>query len=133
MAKARILVVDDEAAITRLVRLNLEQAGYEVKEENAGRRALGAVRSFRPDLVLLDVMMPDADGSEIANAIRCDATVGGTPIVFMTAIVSRKEAQSKQGQIGGNRFIAKPVAAKDLLTAIEAELAGTGQSGGPRA
>src|SRR5919109_851520 len=69
--KPRILIVDDEPAFTRLVKLALEQDGYyEVQEENHGRHALAAALEFRPDLVLLDVIMPDMGGAEVAAGFR---------------------------------------------------------------
>ena len=73
MSKQRILVVDDEPSITRLLKLNLEQTGrYEVRVENLGARAYEAAQEFMPDLVLLDIMMPDMDGSDVAASLKED-------------------------------------------------------------
>src|ERR1035441_8695941 len=90
--KKRILVVDDEPEITLMLKLNLEQTGrYEVRTENLGRRAIEAAREFRPDLILLDVMMPDMLGSEIAAQLEADPKLRAIKFVFLTAMVSKEE------------------------------------------
>lgn len=123
--KKRILVVDDEPQITKMIRLNLERTGdYEVREENRGSHAVETARGFRPDLVLLDVMMPDMEGSDVAAAFRDDATLAGVKIVFLTAIVTREETSPTGSVIGGNVFLAKPVRSEDLITCIEDSLRG---------
>ena len=89
--KKRILVVDDEPEITFMVKLNLEQTGrYEVRTENLGRRAIEAAREFRPDLILLDVMMPDMLGSEIAEQLQADPKLRAIKFVFLTAMVTKE-------------------------------------------
>lgn len=121
--KKRILVVDDEPGLTRLIRLNLEATGdYEVREENRGVQALAAARAFRPDLILLDVMMPDKEGGDVAAEIQEDPALAQTPIVFLTAIVTRQEAGPAGSEIAGHTFLAKPVRREDLIQCIEAQL-----------
>jgi CheY-like chemotaxis protein len=118
--KRRILLVDDEPSFTRLMKLNLEANGpYDVQVENDGRRALNAARSFRPDLIFLDVIMPDADGGEIASQLRADASLKNTPIVFLTAVVSKNEVIEHGAVIGGQTFLAKPVSFEDVKRTIE--------------
>jgi CheY-like chemotaxis protein len=118
--KKRVLLVDDEASFTRLMKLNLEANGaYDVRVENDGRKAVAAARSFRPDLVFLDVIMPDADGGEIAAAFRADPTLKNTPIVFLTAVVSKNEVIQHGDVIGGQMFLAKPVSVEDVKRTIE--------------
>jgi len=107
MSKKRILVVDDEPSITRLLKLNLEQTGnYEVREENLGAQALDAAREFKPDLVLLDVMMPDMDGGDVAAGLKQDPALRKTPVVFLTAAVKKEELGAPEGKIGGRMYIA---------------------------
>ncbi len=120
MTKHRILIVDDEHAITRMVKLNLESTGrYEVRGENSSVNALATAREFRPDLVLLDVIMPGADGGEIAARMKNDAILRQVPIVFLTATVSPKEA-GKGGLISaGMKFLAKPVSLATLVGCLE--------------
>ena len=116
----KILVVDDETSITRMIKLNLERTGkYEVHTENEGSRAIPAARKFRPDMIFLDVMMPDKSGDEIAAELKEDANLSGTPFVFLTAIVTRDEAEQSGGEIAGNTFLAKPVKTQELLETIE--------------
>jgi len=124
MNKKRILVVDDEKSITRLLKLNLEQTGnYEVREENFGARAVAAAQEFRPDLVLLDVMMPDMDGGDVAAGLRQDPALRNTPVVFLTAAVKKEELGAPDGKIGGRIYIAKPLNVKGVLSVIERTLA----------
>lgn len=121
--KKRILLVDDEAAITRMMRRNLEATGrFEVMDINDPQIALETARSFRPDLILLDVMMPDMDGGEVAAQIEEDKSLASTPIIFLTAIVSRNEVAPTGSTIGTHRFLAKPVKLDDLLVCIEDQL-----------
>jgi CheY-like chemotaxis protein len=123
MRKKKILVIDDEASVTRMVKVNLELAGpYEVKPENDPRHALAAAHEFEPDLILLDVMMPQMDGGEVANLIRSDPRLKHVPIVFLTAIVSKKETGGHEMVTSSGMFVAKPVSLKDLLECIENEL-----------
>ena len=128
MRKHRILLVDDEVALTRLLKLNLEHTGrYEVCAENAGKRALDTARQFRPDLVLCDVVMPDIGGGDVAAQLREDPRLADVPLVFLTAIVSKEEADKRGGTIGGHPFLAKPVAMEDLLACIERHLPSNGE------
>ncbi len=97
MKPKKILVVDDEPSITSLLKLNLEKTGaYTVRVENEGAQALPAARQFKPDLVLLDVMMPDLDGGDAAAQIRADPLLRDVPIVFLTAAVKKEELKGPE-------------------------------------
>jgi CheY-like chemotaxis protein len=116
----KILLVDDEPGLTRLIKANLERTGrYQVRTENQGTQAIPAAREFRPDLILLDVMMPDMSGDDVAAALRDDPDLRGTPHIFLTAIVTRDETAGAGTQIGGHIFLAKPVKTAELVAAIE--------------
>ena len=92
MTKKKILVVDDEASITRLLKLNLEKTGaYSVRTENEGIKTVEAAREFKPDLILLDVMMPDIDGGDVAAKLQADGLLNDVPLVFLTAAVKKEE------------------------------------------
>ena len=118
--KKRILVVDDEVALTRLIKLNLERTGnYEVRTENMGCMAIPAAKEFRPDLIFLDVMMPDMSGDEVAALLKEDPILSNIAFVFMTAIVTKEETQAMDTDIGGNMFLAKPVKTEELIATIE--------------
>lgn len=123
MGKKRILIIDDETGLTRLLKLNLEQTGtYEVRTENQGSHALAAAREFRPDLILCDVIMPDMEGSDVAAQIQADPSLADTPLVFLTAVVSREEVEAQGGVIGGHPFLAKPVTVDKIVECIEQHL-----------
>lgn len=118
--KRKILIIDDEAGFTRMVRLILEKTGaYEVREENDALQSLPVARAFKPDLILLDVVMPGNDGGDVAAKIKADATLKDTPVVFLTAIVPKREAGTDGLVSGGMVFLAKPVSMKALVTCIE--------------
>ena len=119
MEKKRILIIDDEASFTRMVKLNLEKTGlFEVREENKATYAVAAAREYKPDLILLDVIMPAMDGGDIAAQIQNDRHLKGTPIVFLTATVSQREAGVEGLNSGGCLFLAKPVTVENLIKAI---------------
>ncbi len=124
MSKTRILIIDDEIGFTRLLKLNLESTGkYLVQEENIGSSGLATAREFKPDLIFLDVMMPDADGGDLAARMHENRALKDTPIVFLTAAVKKKEIDSHGGVIGGFPYLAKPVDLDEILTCIEKRLA----------
>jgi CheY-like chemotaxis protein len=121
--KKRILLVDDEAGITRMMRRNLEATGrFEVTDINNPALALETARQFKPDLVLLDVMMPGMDGGTVAAALADDPQLGRVPVIFLTAIVSKKEVEPTGSMIGNHTFLAKPVKLEDLLACIDEQL-----------
>jgi two-component system OmpR family response regulator len=119
MNEKRILVVDDESGFTRLLRLTLESTGrYLVEEVNDGRQALAVARNFRPDIIFLDVVMPEIDGGDVAAQFKADPEFQNVPVVFLTAIVSSKEAKN-QTDIGGYAFLAKPISVETIERAVE--------------
>jgi len=121
--KRKILFVDDEADLTLLVKLNLEKTGlYEVRVENRAKNALWAAREYKPDLVLLDVMMPDLDGGDVASQLKSDALLKDVPVIFLTATVLKEEVGDKGKVIGGYPFIPKPFRSEVLLEQIAKSL-----------
>ncbi len=119
MDKKRILIIDDEPSFTRMVKLNLEKTGsFDVREENKATYALAAAREFKPDLILLDVIMPTMDGGDVAAQLENDKSLQGTPIVYLTATVSRREAGIGGLNSGGSLFLAKPVSLEHLIKCI---------------
>ena len=120
--KRRILIVDDDRESTHLVKILLEKAGhYLVLEENDAARAHQSARNFRPDVVLLDIMMPVTDGAEVAAQIEADAELRSTPIIFLTALVTIPEAKTGL-RIEGHRSLAKPINIPELINQIEESL-----------
>ena len=120
MTKQRILIIDDDVAAASLLKTKLEQTnGYEVRMENRGTHGPAATREFKPDLVLLDVDMPDADGGEVAFRIQADKTVCHTPILFLTSLITEQEAGSAGLLSGNHHFLSKPVSFPRLVERIE--------------
>ena len=129
MKTNRILVIDDNINATRVARLILERTGrYEVWELNDPGEALDIVREFEPDLILLDVCMPNVEGSAVAEKINGAPGFADTPIVFLTCIVTPGEA-GKKGTlvIRRHEYIAKPARPNILIACIERNLARTGR------
>jgi two-component system, OmpR family, response regulator len=105
------------------MRLSLEALGhYAVCPENDARAAVQTAREFRPDIVLLDIMMPGMDGGEVAARLREDPLLRNTPIVFLTALVSNEETRKREAHIGGLNYLAKPVDLAELTRVIEGHL-----------
>jgi DNA-binding response OmpR family regulator len=92
-----------------------------VCEESDARRALETARSFRPDLILLDLIMPEADGIEIAAELNADWMLHCVPIVFVTALITREEARDVR-RIEGHRVLAKPMSTSELIKVVEENL-----------
>jgi CheY-like chemotaxis protein len=122
--KKRILVIDDEQDFTYMLKLSLESMGYyRVGVENEPARALRAAREFAPDLIVLDIMMPGLDGSEVAARIRSDSSLRDVPVLFMTALVSHREARGGSCSSGGQTFLPKTLGTGKLIECIEEKLA----------
>ena len=119
--KKKILIVDDERGFTHLLKMVMSR--YEIKEENDSRQAVSTAKSFKPDLILLDVIMPEVDGGDLASMMRADYSLRHIPIVFLTGILSSKETAGATRDIGGYPFLAKPVSSEALTRCIEEHLA----------
>jgi CheY-like chemotaxis protein len=122
--KKRVMVVDDERGFTEMVRMSLESLGnYAVCEVNDARKAVSTARSFQPELILLDVMMPEMDGGDVASALGRDAELADVPLIYLTALVSKEEAPAAGMRSAKHRFLPKPTSMADLMETIEATLA----------
>ncbi len=129
--RKRILIVDDEVGFTRILKLNLHHTGRFTAEcVNNPHEALAVARSFSPDLIFLDVLMPGVDGGTVARQFQQTEKFSGVPIVFLTAAVKKNEVASREGCIGGLPFIAKPVGVQEIVGCIERYLPKT--RGDPR-
>jgi len=119
-AKKKILVVDDEKDFTAMIKLNLgERGNYEVKTENKGADALAAARKFKPDLIFLDIIMPDMDGGAVLFQLKGDIMTRDIPVVFLTAIMTESEVVSSDNIVSGYPFLAKPVSVKKLIECVK--------------
>ncbi len=127
--EARVLVVDDEESITQLLCTALRYEGFEVESSDSGRGALQKVESFRPDLLLLDVMLPDLDGFEVQR--RLPDGPGRLPVVFLTA---RRDTEDRvRGlTIGADDYVTKPFSLEEVIARVRAVLRRTNGSGNQR-
>ena len=122
-AKKKILLIDDEPFITSLMAMNLEDSGrYEVREQNDSLKALETIMDFVPDLVVLDVMMPDLDGADIIYRLKNDARLKHIAVVFHTATVCEAGLNAHGGIISGFPFLAKPATTEQMIAFIEKHL-----------
>jgi two-component system alkaline phosphatase synthesis response regulator PhoP len=117
----RILVVDDDKQIVRLVQSYLERAGYQVLTAQNGETALHTIRRERPDLIVLDLMLPDRDGWEITRMVRSDPTLAPLPIIMLTARV--EDTDKIIGlELGADDYIAKPFTPHEVVARVRAVL-----------
>lgn len=121
MAHEHILVVDDDKDILRLVSSYLQQAGFVVMVALDGETALHTVRRERPDLLLLDLMLPGIDGWDITSTVRSDASVASIPIIILTAKVDDNE-KILGLELGADDYITKPFNPREMLARVRAAL-----------
>lgn len=118
LAAKKILVVDDEMDVTDLLAYTLKAKGFVVEAVNDPNRSIGIARTFLPDLVILDVMMPDLNGIQICRMLRADAKLKKVPVVFLTA--KAEESDRIQGlEIGADDYICKPFSTKELVLRVQ--------------
>ena len=115
----RVLVVDDEADVTELLEYKLKQAGFLVRTVNDPLRVLGLARDLRPEVIVLDVMMPELNGLQLLKMIRADALLKDTPVLFLTA-KGETDDRLKGLQGGADDYVAKPFDAREVVLRIQA-------------
>ncbi len=117
--KKRILIIDDEEDSATALKLFIEKTDkYEARIETKGSRAFTAAKQFKPDLMLLDIMMPDVDGGEVATQMKADEKTRDIPIVFVSGVITKDEAKEQGSIQGGYPVLAKPVSMKELMEVI---------------
>ena len=119
--KAKVLVVEDDHDIAELVRLHLVRAGFETDLVTSGDEVLPRLREARPDLVVLDVMLPGLSGLEVCRLVRADAELAAVPIVMVTARV-HEEDRVAGFEIGADDYVTKPFSPRDLVARVQAVL-----------
>ncbi len=121
MAKEKILIVEDEKDIVELLQYNLEKENFKIQSASNGQRALDLVRKNHPDLVLLDLMLPEIDGLEVCRILKKDSKTSHIPIIMLTAKSS--ESDKIVGlELGADDYITKPFSMKELIARIRALL-----------
>ena len=114
----KILLIEDDTDLYSLLKYNLEKEGFALSGSQTGRGALELCRQVRPDLILLDIMLPDSDGLDICKRIRQDPDLAATPVIFLTARAS--ETDRIVGlELGANDYVVKPFFVRELIARIK--------------
>ena len=118
MRKKKILVIDDEKDFTHIIKLNLEKTGrYQVETENDGASGFASAQEFKPDLILLDIVMPKVDGNDTCYQLKNNPQTKGIPIVFLSALVTKEEAEERKN--GQWEYLSKPATMEEIIDCIE--------------
>ena len=121
--KTKILIIDDEEDFSHFIKLNLESTNkFEVFTSTTGKEGIKRATINKPDLILLDIFMPEMDGSIVAERLLDDASTRDIPIVFLTALATKQDVGVRGGMIGGRHVIAKPVTPDELISTINSVL-----------
>ena len=116
--RRRILIVDDEERMVRFIRMNLEHDGFQVSEAFNGKQAISNIRDVNPDLILLDVMMPDLDGFEVLETVR---EISNVPVIMLTA--KGEEDDRVHGlELGADDYVTKPFSPRELMARVQAAI-----------
>jgi len=119
---ARILIADDEPNIVLALELLMRREGHEIRSVGDGELAVEAAKAFKPDLILLDVMMPKMDGYEVCQRLRADAALKDVAIVMLTA--KGREVEKEKGlALGADLYITKPFSTRDVVRRVKEVLA----------
>ena len=119
MARKTILVVDDEPDVLRLLEKGLSAEGYQVLTADNGLDAIELAKSKHPDVIILDVVLLDLDGGAVAAELRGDRKTRDIPIIFLTALISKKEEQRYGQSVGNNVTLSKPYDMDVLVDTVE--------------
>ena len=121
MARKRILIVDDEPHIIKVLTVRLEKAGYEVIAAIDGQETLNKVRKEMPDLIILDLMLPGIDGYKVCRLLKFDERYKHIPIIVLTARVE-EEDRKRSMEVGADEYITKPIKPDEFLDTIKKHL-----------
>lgn len=118
MAKQKILIVEDEESLLKLESILLTSKGYDVRGVSNGQEALDAIAEEKPDLVLLDIMLPEIDGFEVCQRIKDDPDTKGIPVIMLTAKKSRED-MARGEKVGADWYITKPFKSVMVIETIQ--------------
>lgn len=125
--KAKILLIDDHRTVLRLLEAILKLKGYELLYAENGQQGMAMARQERPDLILLDVMMPEIDGFKVCQYLKGQPDTAKIPVVFLTARGAEDDLETGR-KVGAEGFMTKPFLAREVLDTIERLLAAAGKS-----
>ena len=114
----KILIVDDEADVLEVLGARLSSIGYQVVKAGNGREAIDKARIEMPNLIILDILLPDIDGEDVAQALRNMPLTKDIPIIYLTCLFTKQDEKREGHQINKNLFVAKPYDIKELLDLI---------------
>ena len=119
----KLLIIDNEEELTEMLKTALEEmGGFQVRTENNPSRAVEAASQFLPDLIVLDIKMPDLDGADVILRLRNESHLSKIPVVFLTGNVSEDECKGRGGRIGNCRFLPKTMRLESLVTCLNETL-----------
>ena len=119
MDKKKILIIDDEPAILLVTRRRLETNSYEVITAASGKEGIEKATAFKPDLILLDLIMPELDGYEVCKRLKASEETKGIPVIIFTASSGPEDFGQKATELGAAGYLEKPFESDDLLSIIE--------------
>ncbi|MEP0828154.1 MAG: response regulator [bacterium] len=126
IGQAKILVIDDEPQITEIIEAFLTNAGHQVFVNNVANEGLKRAKAIKPDIILLDIMMPGTDGYGVCNELKNDPATANIPVVFLTG-KDRNDDMGRSFKVGGDMFIKKPFSCERLLEIVNIILMSTGK------
>jgi CheY-like chemotaxis protein len=121
----KVLIVDDEEDILKMLAKRLTVSGYSVITASNGKDAIALARSQRPDIIILDIIMPEMEGGEVASVLKEHPATKNIPLILLTAMLSKAEEERYDSIVGGHIALAKPVDAGKLLEQMKKLLDGT--------
>jgi DNA-binding response OmpR family regulator len=122
MAAKKILIVDDEPDVLLVLGKRLTSSGYDVVKAASGPEGLSKAKAERPDLIILDMMMPGMSGEEVAQELKTDRETRSIPILFLTALFTKRDETTKGHAVGGQTLFAKPYDPEELLAEVKRRL-----------
>lgn len=114
----KILIADDELRLRKVVSMHIKKSGYEVIEANNGRHALELAKEKNPDIIVLDIMMPEMDGIEACRAIKADPNLKDKPVILLTAKAESQDIEAGM-KAGAVEYLTKPFSPKELISKIK--------------
>lgn len=114
----KILIVDDEPDVLEVLGTRLSLAGFEIVKARSGSEAIAKAKKELPNLIILDILMPDIEGDDVAQVLKNDAATKDIPVIFLTCLFTRQDEKEEGHLVGKNIFVAKPYDIKELLGLI---------------
>lgn len=118
----KVLIVDDEEDVLQVLSKRLQDAGFQVIKARNGKEGIEKAKQELPNLILLDIIMPDIDGGEVAEILKQDVMTKDIPVIFLTCLYTKREEKAEGHAIGENFFVAKPYDFKEVLDIVRQQM-----------